>query len=121
MLHKVRSCWVSLTSVLVTGAAVLLGGLSAARHALVVEGVQVEGVGARRTAERPGPAAGAAGRVTRPTHLRGRVVVLRAQTLHAHASVQHAVRWTRRALERSLTCERRVSHCNIKVVRPYLR
>lgn len=58
----------------------------------------MEGVGAGRAAEGAGPAARSAGSVTRLAQLSHRVVVLRAETLHAQATIQHVVRRTGGAL-----------------------
>lgn len=54
----------------------MLGVLGAAGHALVVEGVEVQGVGAGGAAVGPGAAARPARAVTRLAQLSGRVVVL---------------------------------------------
>lgn len=76
LLLSVASLQCVLTSVLIAGATVLCCGLSAAGHTLIVEGVQVERVGAGGAAEGPGPTAGATRCVAWLAHLRGWVIVL---------------------------------------------
>lgn len=76
----------------------MLGVFGAAGHALVVEGVEVQRVGAGGTAVGAGAAARPARAVARLAQLGGRVVVLGVEALDAEAAVQHVVGGARRAL-----------------------
>ena len=66
----------------------------AAGHALVVQPVQVQRVGAGHAGVLAGATAGAAALVARLAGLRGRLVVLGAQTLDAQTVLEHKVRGT---------------------------
>lgn len=98
----------TLTAVLVAVAARLvlrrrrIGGT--ARHALVVEAVEVQRIGARDARVLAGAGARAARLVARVAAQRRPVVELAAQALHAQAALQHEVRRTGGAGERTGGC-----------------